>query len=254
MNEATDRYSRQVLFGPIGQAGQERLAKGRVTLIGCGGLGTVVADTLVRAGVGFLRIVDRDVVEESNLQRQLLYDTADVTEGRPKAVVAQRRLSAVNPEVEVASVVEDVSAASIRGLVNDVDVIVDGTDNFETRYLINDTAISEGIPWVYGAAAGSNGMTATIIPGATPCLRCLYEEGPLSGTAPSCNTVGILASIVRIIASVQACEAIKLLCGEMAQVSRKMLMVDVWKGSYRSVDLEATRRSECPACGTGREN
>jgi adenylyltransferase/sulfurtransferase len=219
----------------------------RAVLVGCGGLGTVLADTLVRAGVGFLRIVDRDFVEESNLQRQILFDQQDVKDDVPKAVAAERRLRAINPEVEIEAVVKDVAPSSILDLIRDVDLILDGTDNFETRYLINDAAVSEDKPWVYGAAVGSSGMTATIIPAETPCLRCLYEDSPPPGTAPTCDNAGVLSPVIHIIASVQASEALKLLSGARDQISRKMLFVDVWEGTYRSV--KAPRRSDCKTCG-----
>ncbi len=244
----SNRYSRQILFPPIGACGQQRIMKSRAVLIGCGGLGTVLADILVRAGIGFLRIVDRDFVEESNLQRQLLFDLEDVKDNMPKAAAAQRRLRAINPEVETEAVVKDVDSSSIISLVKDVDVILDGTDNFETRYLINDVAVSQGTPWIYGGAVGSSGMTATIIPGETPCLRCIFEESPPPGITPTCDNAGVLASIIHIIASVQASEALKLLSGRKDDIASGLLFMDVWQSEYRKIEMPRAR-DDCETCG-----
>jgi len=191
------RYSRQVLFAAIGEKGQVRISAGRVLLVGCGGLGSVVADILVRAGVGFLRIVDRDFVSESNLQRQVLFDTRDVEDHLPKAEAARCRLAAINPHVEVDAVVSDVGPGSIEALTEGIDIIVYGTDNLAARYLMNDASLKMGIPWVYGSAVGSYGMSATFIPGKTACLRCVFESAPAREDTPTCDTVGVLASIVR---------------------------------------------------------
>ena len=244
----SNRYSRQILFSPIGASGQQRVMKGRVVLIGCGGLGTVLADILVRAGVGFLRIVDRDFVEESNLQRQLLFDLQDVKNNMPKAVAARRRLRAINPEVEIEAVVKDVDSSSIISLVKGVDIILDGTDNFEIRFLINDVAVSQNKPWIYGGAVGSSGMTATIIPGETPCLRCIFEEAPPPGTTPTCDNAGVLASIIHIIASIQASEALKLLSGAKGDITSGLLFIDVWECEYRKIEMH-NARDDCDTCG-----
>jgi adenylyltransferase/sulfurtransferase len=248
VNLLGSRYSRQILFEPIGKEGQERLARAKTALIGCGGLGTVLADILVRAGVGLVRIVDRDFVEESNLQRQVLFDCEDVANNLPKAEAARRKLGRINPYSIVEGVVRDVDAASITGVVEDVDVILDGTDNFETRYLINDAAVCLGKPWVYGAVVGSYGMTTTIVPGTTPCLQCLYESSPPPGTTPTCDTAGILSSIVHVIASVQAAEAMKILCG-VTEIGGNMFYADVWKGEYRSFSIKQSRNPDCATCG-----
>ncbi len=243
----SNRYSRQILFPPIGAPGQQHIMKGRAVLIGCGGLGTVLADILVRAGIGFLRIVDRDFVEESNLQRQLLFDLKDVKDNMPKAVAARRRLRAINPEVEIEAVVKDVDSSSIISLVKGVDIILDGTDNFEIRFLINDVAVSQNKPWIYGGAVGSSGMTATIIPGETPCLRCIFEEAPPPGTTPTCDNAGVLASIIHIIGSIQASEALKLLSGAKADITSGLLFIDVWGCEYRKVEMRGAR-DDCDTC------
>ncbi|MFC1672290.1 ThiF family adenylyltransferase [Planctomycetota bacterium] len=243
------RYSRQALFGPIGEAGQKQLMQGRALLVGCGGLGTIIADIMTRAGIGLLRIVDRDFVEESNLQRQVLFDTDDVEKNLPKAEAARRRLARVNPGVEIEALVRDVDASSITSMVDDVDVILDGTDNFETRYLINDTAVSTGTPWVYGAVVGSYGMAAAILPGTTPCLRCIFKKSPPPGASPTCDTAGILAPAVHTIASIQAAEAMKILCGLTDEIEPAIQYADVWHGQYSRVSLAHAKDPACETCG-----
>ena len=243
------RYSRQVLFAPIGETGQKRIMQARAALIGCGGLGSVAADILVRAGIGFLRIVDRDFVEESNLQRQVLFDTRDVRDNLPKAEAARRKLAEINPDTEVAAVVRDVNSTTIMAAVKDVDLIVDGTDNFETRYLINDAAVSLETPWIYGSAVGSFGMAAGIVPQRGPCLCCLFEDAPPPGAAPTCDNAGVLASIIHIVASIQATEALKLLCRGDDGPGGTMHYVDVWKGEYRTVRIANARNPDCETCG-----
>jgi molybdopterin-synthase adenylyltransferase len=246
------RYSRQSLFAPIGREGQARLMRSRVTLIGCGALGTVLADILVRAGTGFVRIVDRDFVEESNLQRQVLFDTQDVADNLPKVEAARRKLEAINPHVEVESVVKDVDSLSILSLIEDADLVMDGTDNFETRYLINDAAVSLNKPWVYGAAVGSTGMTTTIVPGKTPCLSCLYETMPPPGSSPTCDNAGVLASIIHMVTGVQSAEAFKILSGNMDAVGGKLHYFDVWHGEFRTLDVSKARNPNCETCGQRR--
>ncbi|MGH7248614.1 MAG: ThiF family adenylyltransferase, partial [Pseudomonadota bacterium] len=189
--EARQRYSRQALFGPLGEAGQERILAARVAIAGCGALGAFQADALARAGAGFLRIIDRDFVELSNLQRQSLYDEADAAEGLPKAIAARRRLRAVNSQVTVEAAVEDLAPSNVEDLLGDVELVLDGTDNFETRYLINDFCVSRGLPWIYGAAVGSYGLTMPVLPGRTACLKCVYPEPP-EGVQPTCETAGVL--------------------------------------------------------------
>src|SRR6185503_17007210 len=200
-------------YAPLGEAGQRRLAASRALICGCGALGSVLANTLARAGVGHLRIVDRDFLELNNLQRQVLYDEEDVAAGLPKAIAARQRLAKINSEIEIDAVVADVDHTNIERLLDGVDCLIDGTDNFETRFLLNDAAVKLGIPWVYGGCLGAEGQSLTILPGQTPCLRCLMSEPPPAGESPTCDTAGILGPIINVIASMQACEAIKILSG-----------------------------------------
>lgn len=245
-----DRYSRQMRFPGIGKAGQQKLLASRVTLCGCGALGTVLANTLVRAGVGFVRVVDRDFVEPSNLQRQVLFDESDVASNMPKAEAAAVKLRQINSSITVEPVVADIDRTNVEDLCRDADLILDGSDNFEVRYLINDVAVKLGKPWVYGGAVGSQGMSMTIIPGETPCLRCVFEAAPSPGDVGTCETAGVLAPTVSIVASYQAAEAIKLLSGNKAAVNRELLMVDVWENTNRRVKVAPLmgRKGECPCC------
>src|ERR687885_506179 len=212
--ESLERYSRQMRFPGIGADGQRRLLASRVTLCGCGALGTVLANALVRAGVGHLRLVDRDFIETSNLQRQVLFDENDVAENLPKAEAAARKLRAINSGVRVEPVVTDIDRGNILGLVEDADLVLDGTDNFEIRYLLNDAAVKLNKPWVYGGCIGSHGQTMTVLPGETPCLRCVFEAAPAPGEARPRETAGVLSPIVNIVASFQVAEALKLLTGQ----------------------------------------
>jgi molybdopterin-synthase adenylyltransferase len=221
-----ERYSRQMRFPGIGKAGQEKLLASRVTLCGCGALGTVLANVLVRAGVGFVRVIDRDFVEPSNLQRQVLFDESDVTNNLPKAEAAAVKLRQINSAVQVEPIVADINRTNIEDFCAGADLILDGSDNFEIRYLINDVAIKHGKPWVYGGAVGSQGMSMTIIPGETPCLRCVFEAAPAPGETGTCETAGVLAPAVNIVASYQATEALKLLSGNTAAVNRELLIVE----------------------------
>jgi molybdopterin-synthase adenylyltransferase len=243
--EDRDRYSRQILFAGIGEQGQQHLLDARVAVAGCGALGSFQAGALARAGVGFLRIIDRDYVELSNLQRQWLFDECDVAEGMPKAAAAARKIAGINRGVEVEPMVADLTPSNVEDLLGGVDLILDGTDNFETRYLINDFAVERGIPWVYGAAVGSYGIAMPVIPGKTACLRCIYPDPP-PGSQPTCETAGVLGSITALIASWQVSEAIKILCG--AQPAAKITTVDVWSGDIRQV-AQPGPVAECPACG-----
>ena len=245
-----ERYSRQMRFPGMGKAGQEKLLASRVTLCGCGALGTVLANVLVRAGVGFIRIVDRDFVEPSNLQRQVLFDESDVEGNLPKSEAAAIKLRQINSSVVVEPVVADIDRTNIEDLCRDSDMILDGSDNFEVRYLINDVAIKLGKPWVYGGAVGSTGMTMTIVPGETPCLRCVFEAAPGPGDVGTCETAGVLAPIVNIVASYQAAEALKLLSGNKDAISRELLMIDVWENTNRRVKVAPLkgRKGECPCC------
>src|SRR5438552_11294671 len=228
-----ERYSRQMRYPGIGEDGQRRLLASHVTLCGCGALGTVLANELVRAGVGHLRLVDRDFIETNNLQRQVLFDEHDVAENLPKAEAAARKLGAINSSVFVEPVVTDIDRTNILELVQDADLILDGTDNFEIRYLINDAAVKLSKPWIYGGCIGSHGQTMTIVPGETPCLRCVFEAAPAPGEAGTCETAGVLSPIVNIVASFQATEAFKILTGHTEQISRDLVYIDVWENDQK---------------------
>ncbi|HMP60465.1 MAG TPA: ThiF family adenylyltransferase [Gemmatales bacterium] len=244
-----DRYSRQMKFPAIGAEGQEKLRASRVTLCGCGALGTVIANILARAGVGHLRIVDRDFIETSNLQRQVLFDEADIAANLPKAEAAARKLRQINSAIQVEPVVTDVDHTIVLELVHDADVILDGSDNFEVRYLLNDAAIKLNKPWVYGGAIGSHGQTMTIVPGQTPCLRCVIESSPQPGMAATCETAGVLAPIINIIASLQATEALKLLTGHPEAINRDLIYVDVWDNELRRFKIAKLKdTTDCPCC------
>ena len=247
-----DRYVRQMRYPPLGEEGQRRLAASSVLLCGCGALGSVLADTLTRAGVGHLRIVDRDFLETNNLQRQVLYDEQDVADGLPKAIAAAAKLRRINSQVEIEPIVADVDHTNIERLADGVDMLLDGTDNFETRFLINDLAIKLGLPWVYGGCIGDEGQTMTILPGETACLRCLMQEAPPPGTTPTCDSAGILGPIVGVIASLQANEAIKILSGNRQAVSRHLNVLELWDNRIRQVDVSKLRdQVDCPACRRG---
>ena len=247
-----ERYVRQMRYAPLGEEGQRRLVRSRALICGCGALGSVLANTLARAGVGSLRIVDRDFLQLNNLQRQVLYDEADVESGLPKAIAAGNRLRTINSEIEIEPVVADLDHTNVVQMMEDVDIILDGTDNFETRFLLNDAAVKLGLPWVYGGCIGAEGQTMTIIPGQTPCLRCLLPETPPPGTTPTCDTAGILGPIVNIVASWQAVEAIKILSGNGQAVSRTLNVVELWDNRVRQVKLDSLRdRSDCPTCHAG---
>lgn len=246
--EQREKYSRQILFAPIGAGGQERLLASSAVLIGCGALGTVIANLLVRAGVGRLCIVDRDFVEASNLQRQMLFEEADAREALPKAVAAERRLRAINSDTKVEGIVADLTPRNAEELLSAFPLILDGTDNFETRLLINDAALKLGVPWVYAAVVASYGVTMTVRPGATACLACLLEteEGRMTGVEETCDTVGVLNSAVGVIASVAAAEAVKLLAGKPEALHERLIAFDVWSG--RSQAVRVARNPQCRAC------
>jgi adenylyltransferase/sulfurtransferase len=236
-------------FAGIGEAGQRQLLDSHVTLCGCGALGTVLANALVRAGVGHLRLVDRDFIETNNLQRQVLFDEHDVAENLPKAEAAARKLSAINSSVHVEPIVTDIDRTNILALVQDADLILDGTDNFEIRYLINDVAVKLGKPWIYGGCIGSHGQTMTILPGETPCLRCVFEAAPAPGEAGTCETAGVLSPIVNIVASYQAAEAFKILIGRRAQINRDLIYIDVWDNIQRRIKIAPLLgKVDCPCC------
>lgn len=244
-----ERYSRQMRFFGLGEKGQRQLLQRHVTLCGCGALGTVLANILVRAGVGHVRIIDRDFIETHNLQRQVLFDEHDIAENLPKAEAAARKLAAINSSVHVEPVVVDIDRTNILELCQDADVILDGTDNFEIRYLINDVAVKLGKPWIYGGSIGSHGQTMTILPGQTPCLRCVFEAAPNPGEAGTCETAGVLAPVVNIIASFQATEAIKILSGHFDKLNRDLIYVDVWENITRRIKIDRLLgQVDCPCC------
>jgi adenylyltransferase/sulfurtransferase len=242
-----DRYSRQIRFREIGEKGQRRLARSRVALVGCGGLGSTHAELLARAGVGFLRLIDRDSIDMSNLQRQLLYDEKDAAASLPKASTAAARLKAINSSIEIEFKNNSLTPATVDDLLGDVQLVMDGTDNFETRYLINDFAFSHGVPWIYGAVAGSYGLKMPIVPGKTCCLRCMLPEPP-SGPPATSATVGILGPIVVTIAALQVADALMILTGHEDQLSRKITMIDVWAGDVSQI-AQPDPVPDCPACG-----
>lgn len=245
----TSRYDRQARFAPLGADGQRRLGEAKALVCGCGALGSVVAETLVRAGVGFVRIVDRDFLELNNLQRQVLYDEKDVADGLPKAIAAANHLRQINSEVAVDPVVADVTFQNIAAIAEGVDIILDGTDNFAVRFLLNDFAVKHKKPWVYGGCIGAEGQTMTILPGESACLACLMSDAPPPGTTPTCDTAGILAPIIGVIASMESSEALKILSGHQGAVSRRLTIVDLWDNQFRSVDLGRLRDSgDCRVC------
>lgn len=244
-----DRYRRQTRFTPWGQASQQRLGQSQVLICGCGALGSVVADLLVRAGVGRIKLVDRDFVQHDNLHRQVLFTEADATEQLPKAVAAATRLRQVNSTVTIEPIVADLNAANISQLAEGCDVLVDGTDNFETRFLLNDFAVCHNRPWVFAGCVGAEGQVLAILPGETPCLTCFLPEPPPATSLPTCETAGVLAPIVGAIASCQAMEAMKLCSGNRAAVNRQLIVFDLWNNRLRSIDMQDARRDDCPTCG-----
>ena len=242
-----DRYSRQVRFGPVGEQGQQKILNSRVAIVGCGALGSVQAETLARAGVGFLRLIDRDSVELSNLQRQFLYSEEDAREGNAQGGGrGARRIRQVNSSIEVDPEVADLTPASIDDLLGDVDLILDGTDNFETRYLLNDFAVSHDLPWIYGAAVGSYGLKMAVIPGRTACFACVYPEPP-QGAQPTCETAGVLGPLTLAIAALEAADALKILSGHGEEVSGRITTIDAWSGNIRQV-AAPSRDPACRAC------
>lgn len=239
------RYSRQVLFPPIGPEGQEKLARAKVVIVGCGALGTAQAGLLVRAGVGELRIIDRDFVEDSNLQRQALFDEADAAGRLPKAVAAERKLKQINSSIKVEGIVADAQAENVEAMLSGYELILDGTDNFETRFLLNDAAVKLGIPWIYGAVVASYGVTMTVLPGRTACLSCVMPKPP-GGVHETCDTAGVIGPAVAWVAAIQACEALKILCGRESELHGKLVSFDIWQNRLQEVD--ATRNPRCRAC------
>jgi molybdopterin-synthase adenylyltransferase len=244
-NARISRYHRQTLLPFMGEAGQSKLASSRVLLVGCGALGTVIAEQLVRAGVRSLRIIDRDIVELTNLQRQVLFDERDVSESLPKAVAAERRLRAINSTVQIEAIVADLHSGNIENLSRDVTLILDGTDNAPTRYLINDLAVKRGLPWVYGACVAAEGRVMAITP-TGPCLRCVFPQPPAVGELPTCDTAGVLAPAAAVVASLQVTAAIKILTA--ASPPPELLTLDVWTTRFHTLDLTDARRTDCLCC------
>ncbi|HEV2425181.1 MAG TPA: ThiF family adenylyltransferase [Terriglobia bacterium] len=240
-----DKYSRQILFRSLGPEGQRTLRRASAVIIGCGALGSASSNALVRAGIGRLRVIDRDYVEESNLQRQLLFDESDAAENLPKATAAATHLRRLNSEVEVEGVVADVDAGSVEAQVRGFDLILDGTDNFESRYLLNDAAIKLGIPWIYGAVVGSYAASLTVIPGRTPCLACAFPSPP-QGLQETCDTAGVISPAVAWTAAVQVTESLKILTGQLDRLHGRLLAYDIWTNAFR--ELTPAIDPECRVC------
>jgi molybdopterin-synthase adenylyltransferase len=246
-----ERYSRQILFADIGAEGQRRLRAARVLVVGCGALGSAQVETLARAGVGQLLLVDRDFVEESNLQRQTMFTERDARERVPKAVAAARRVREINSDVRCTPEVADVNNSNVERLIRGADVVLDGTDNFATRYLLNDACVKQKVNWIYGAAVGSYGVTMTVRPQLSPCLRCLFPQPPAAGSAPTCDTAGVLMPIISVVAAVQSMEAIKLLTGQTEKLHGGLWQFDVWENAWRRISTGEPDAS-CPTCAHGR--
>jgi adenylyltransferase/sulfurtransferase len=245
-----ERYSRQILVSEIGTAGQERLLASSVAVVGCGALGTVIASTLVRAGAGKVRIIDRDYIELDNLQRQILFDEEDIAKGLPKAIAATEKLRRINSQVEVEPIVADVIPDNVEEMISDVDLVMDGTDNFEVRFLLNDACVKHDVPWIYGGVIATYGVTMAIIPHRTPCYRCFLAEIPPPGSTPTCDTVGVLSPAVNVVASLEVAEGLKILIGSEQVRLGKLLYVDVWAGTLERLEL---RKGDglCRTCDLG---
>ena len=247
-----ERYSRQIRFAPIGEAGQQRLQTSRVLVVGLGALGSVAADQIIRAGVGFVRLVDRDFVELSNLQRQSLFDEEDIRSNLPKAAAAEAKLRRVNSSVQIEARVDDVNPANIEDYIADVDLVLDALDNFETRFVINDACAKHRKPWIYTAAVGSYGLVMPILPGTTPCLRCLLGNLPAPGTSATCETAGVIAPITHVIASIQVAEALKFLTGNLDAADIRLLSYEIWSHRFQRIDVGDEAMATCLVCSTGR--
>ena len=245
-----ERYSRQILFSGIGDEGQRRLLAARVLIVGCGALGSAHAESLARAGVGHLRIVDRDFVEPSNLQRQTMFTESDAEQRLPKAIAAASHLRQINSQIEIEPHILDINYSSVERLLDGCDVVIDGTDNFSTRYLLNDACVKHNISWIYGAAVGSYGVTMTIQPHQTACLRCVFEEAPPAASAPTCDTSGVIMPIINIVSAVQVSEALKLLTGHTEDLHCALMQFDVWRNEWRRIGT-GSPRPDCKTCGLG---
>lgn len=243
-----DRYSRQILFGPVGREGQEKLLASRVLLVGCGALGAAHAEMLARSGVGKLRIVDRDFVEFTNLQRQTLFKEADAEERLPKAIAARNRIAEINSGIEVEALVADINHSNVESLLDGCDLAIDGADNFQVRYLVNDACVKNGVTWIYGAAVSSYGTTMTIIPGETPCLRCIFDEMPDAGSSPTCDTAGVIMPIIATVSATQITEALKILTGNIEDLHHSLMQFDVWANDRQRIKL-GEPDPNCRCCG-----
>jgi molybdopterin-synthase adenylyltransferase len=244
MKDLTDRYSRQTLFTPIGKEGQAKIRAGRILIVGCGALGTNIANLLCRSGVGFLRIVDRDLIEKSNLPRQVLFEESDAIAGLPKSEAAKAHLDAINSDCEIEAIVRDVNPRSMEPLLDGIDLVLDGTDNFETRYLVNDACVKNELPWVYGGAVGASGASMAFVPGG-PCLACVFPEPPEPGQTATCDTAGVVNTAPALIAALQVTEALKVLVGQ--NVRPTLWHLDLWAGQTASVTV--SKREGCTVCG-----
>lgn len=242
-----ERYEKQILFESIGETGQEKLLNSKVVIIGCGALGTVISNNLARSGVGYIRIIDRDYIEVSNLQRQILFDEYDIKNNIPKAIAAKNKLAKINSSIKIEAIIEDVNSKNIVDFCEGFDLILDATDNMETRYLINDTSVKLDIPWIYGGLIGSSGMVHTILPNKTPCLRCLFPEIPPIGSVETCDTVGVLNPIPTVIASIESMEALKILTDNEEKVIEGLLYIDLWENEFEYMDVSITK--DCVVCG-----
>jgi molybdopterin-synthase adenylyltransferase len=243
-----ERYSRQILFSEIGEEGQARISASRVLIVGCGALGSAQIESLARAGVGHLRFVDRDFVERSNLQRQTMFTERDAEERLPKAVAAAQHVGQINSDIEIEAEVVDVNFSNVERLIADCDVVLDATDNFDTRYLINDACVKHGVNWIYGAAVGSYGVTMTVRPNQTACLRCVFEEAPPAGSAATCDTAGVIMPIINVVAAVQVTETLKLLTGNLDDLHKSLLQFDVWRNETRAINPGGPA-PDCESCG-----
>lgn len=246
----TDRYSRQQLFKQIGSKGQEEIGNKHVLIVGVGALGSAGAEAFVRAGIGKLTIIDRDYVEWSNLQRQQLYNENDAEGQIPKAIAAGKHLKQINSEVEIKALVMDATPNNLENLLSDVNVLIDGTDNFDIRFILNDLSHKYNIPWIYGSCVGSYGATYTVIPGRTPCLHCILKKVPIGGA--TCDTSGIISSAVQIVSAYQIAEALKILVDDFATLRKTFLTFDVWSNQHYTIKLEKIKKESCPTCGTVR--
>ncbi len=245
MNE---RYSRQILFPEIGKSGQEMLLASRVLIVGCGALGASHAEMLSRAGVGKIRIVDRDFVEFTNLQRQTLFKESDAADRLPKAIAAKSRIAEINSDIDVEAIVADVNHSNVEQFIDGCDLVIDGTDNFQVRYLLNDACVKLGKKWIYGAAVSSYGTTMTIIPDVTPCLRCIFDEMPDAGSSPTCDTAGVIMPIIATVSAVQVAEALKLLVGDITSLHGSLMQFDIWANDRQRIKL-GEPNADCKTCG-----